>query len=100
MLVAVAFDPTVTLGNVIQIGSVIVIAVGAYYAVIGEIRIQLATFRQTLEYHASTLTNHSGRMTQHEDRMERHEEKIGEVAERLQFLMGQAESSGRKRPAS
>lgn len=86
---ALAFDPTITFGNVVQIAALVVTAFAAYTATTNAIEKRLTSFEGVVRNHAQTLVDHS-------DRMERHDQKISEVAERLSFLMGQSEARPRR----
>ena len=50
-----AFDGVVTLGNILQIATMLTIAVGAYYAVSA----RMSVFEEMLRGHAATLKQHA-----------------------------------------
>lgn len=84
MLVALQFDPTISLGTIIQTLLGIVTLVATAFGVISQVRVQLGRFEQTLTQHAASIHQHSARM-------EKYEEQMSTVAGHLQRLIGRTE---------
>lgn len=74
------FDWTVTLGNVLQLVTMIGLAIAGYYA----ISARMAVFESMLAGHADTLK-------QHAQRLDLYEARIVEVIGDLQRLIGRME---------
>ncbi len=74
------FDPTITLGSVIQSITLIVALIGAYYAMRGRFDI----FTLMIGAHTESLTKHA-------TRLDRHEERIIELVSGLQRVIGQSD---------
>ena len=83
------WDNTVTLGNVIQVGTIVVLAAVAYAG----FSARWAVLEQLIEGHTRTLVDHAIRLDLHEARALR-------VVEDLQRLIGRVEFVSQKRRAS
>lgn len=77
---ALAFDGTVTLGNVIELIG-IVVTLGMIY---GGIKGQFASLETTLRAHGDTLDAHS-------ERMEKYEEGMVKIVGQVQRIIGRLE---------
>lgn len=77
-----AFDWTITLGGVLQILTMVLLAVAVFNALAARITI----FENTLKNHADSLKAHA-------DRLDRHEARIIELIGTLQRVIGRSELS-------
>lgn len=87
LLATVTFDPTVTLGTVIQSATVAIAIIAAYHAI-----------RNKLDMFTSTMTSHAEALEKHSERLDRHEEKILDLVGGLQRVIGQSEMVFRANP--
>lgn len=78
------WDRTITLGSIVTTMALITTIVGAYFAFVKRIEIQIAVFGKVLEFHAATLTSHSARLL-------KHEEDATELVATVQRLVGRSE---------
>lgn len=75
------WDGTVTLGTMIEIASIIVIALSGWSA----FKARIAVFEETLNTHAKALLVHG-------ERLDRHEDKLITIVGDLQRVIGHMES--------
>lgn len=83
----VTFDPTITLGTIIQSATVAIAVIAAYYAI-----------KNKLEMFTGTMTAHAEALEKHSERLDKHEAKILDLVGGLQRVIGQSEMVFRANP--
>lgn len=71
------FDPTISMGTVIQIAAMIALGIAGWYA-----------FKAKIEVFENTLREHAKSMTGHASRLDTHETRILELVGNVQRLIG------------
>ena len=77
---SLTFDWTITAGTIIQVATMVILAIAAYHAIKG----QLAIFNNTLSTHAKSLEEHSQKLITVDER-------IIKIVADLQRLIGRSE---------